>query len=60
MARRREVPGDVGQDEGQQEEVERVQGPAEQGGEEGRPLGFVQRLQLIDDHHLRLPLGPAS
>src|SRR6185312_15579450 len=46
-----EVGGDVGEDEGQQEIVEGVQRPAEETGDEGGPLGLVERLQVVDDDH---------
>ncbi len=60
MAGGRELLGDVGQDEGQEEVVEGVEGPAEQGGDEGRPLDLIQRLQLVDDDHAGVPLSPQA
>ncbi len=55
-----EILGDVAQHEGQQEKVEGVERPAQQGGHERGALGLIQRLQLIDDHHCRFPCRPGQ
>jgi hypothetical protein len=41
--------------EGQEEEVEGVEGPAEQAGVEGGALRPVERPKLVDHHHARPP-----